>query len=908
VCSCAKPTANPGGPYSADIGQIITFDGSQSSGAIGQMLTYAWSFGDGSTGTGATPTHAYTAAGTFTVALTVTDRNGGSNTASTTAVAFVNPTANPGGPYIADIGQIITFDGSQSAGAAGQTLTYAWSFGDGSTGTGATATHTYTAAGTFTVALTVTDRNGGTNTASTTAVVNRGTPSGLPPDPSTVASPLDRRVATAIGSSTQFLYTGTNPIQTGVTPGTIVSTRAAVLRGKVLDKTNAALPGVTVSILNHPEFGQTLSRADGMFDLAVNGGGALTINYAKTGFLSGQRQVRVPWQDFALAPDVILIPPDTQVTTLDLTSTAPIQVARSGVVADTDGTRQATLLVPQGTQATMVMPDGSTQPLTTLSVRATEFTVGPSGPQAMPAELPPTSRYTYAFDLSADEAVAVEARRVQFVQPIPVYVENFLNFPVGTEVPLGSYDANQGAWIASDNGRVVKILSITAGAADLDTTGGGVADNGSTLGVTAAERQHLASLYSVGQTLWRMSIPHLSGWDANWGFEPPPDAEPDSGPDPSSEGDADPDDPCTVGGSLIECQSQLLGETIRVTGTPFSLNYRGDRVPGHKAADTLIIPLSGTSVPASLKRIDLEITVWGQTFTQSFPPAANQTTTFTWDHKDAYGRTVQGSQPATVSIGYVYDGVYQQTLRFGYSGNGIPVTGNRTRREVTLLRVTTLRIGSFDFRAVGLGAWSLNVHHSYDVIGKVLYLGDGSRRSDHIALRATITTVAGDGLRGFSGDGGPAIAASLDLTNCSSGLAVGPDGSLYISDSSNSRVRRVGPDGVITTFAGTGTFGSGGDGGPAIKASLGSPTGLALGSDGSLYIADSAEEPRVRRVGPNGVITTFAGTGTFGFGGDGGPATAAALNSPTGLALGPDGALYIMDSLNFRVRRVGSDG
>jgi RHS repeat-associated protein len=740
-------------------------------------------------------------------------------------------------------------------------------------------------------------------------VVSQGT--GLPPDPSTVATPLNNTVATTIGSSTAFLYSGANPIQTAVSPDTIVPTRAAVLRGKVLDKTNAPLPGVTITVLNHPEFGQTLSRLDGMFDLAVNGGGKLILNYAQTGLLPAQRQVQVPWQDFALAPDVILIPPDTQVTTVDLTSQAPIQIARGSVITDTDGTRQATLLVPQGTQATMVMPNGSTQPLTTLSVRATEFTVGPNGPQTMAAELPPTSAYTYAVDLSADEASAAGAQ-VRFANPLPLYVENFLKFPVGIDVPFGSYDNALAAWLASENGRVVKILSITGGTADLDTTGSGSADNGVALGITTAERRQLASLYAPGQSLWRMTVNHLSFHDANCGYGTPPDAIAYNGSGPT--GADKRDDACnSQGGSIIECQNQVLGETIRVTGTPFSLNYRSDRVPGRQDAHTLIVPLSGASIPKSLNEIVLEVIVGGQTFRQGFPPTAklttNLTTTFTWDGKDAYGRQTQGLQPALVRIGYVYNRVYTAAAiarAFGVGGGG--VIDAFPREQIVLFTEYHTTLGSWDESPQGLGAWSLNVHHGYDVIGQVLYLGDGSRRSTNDkALRAKMTTVAGDGFNGFGGDGGPATAASLNLGPCFSGLAVGPDGTLYIADSVNSRVRRVGPDGLITTFAGTGTFGSGGDGGPAIKASLELPTGLALGPDGSLYIADSGAS-RVRRVGPDGTITAFAGTGTGGFRGDGGPATAAALNFPTGLAVGPDGGLYIADSDNFRVRRVGPDG
>ena len=145
----------------------------------------------------------------------------------------------------------------------------------------------------------------------------------LPPDPTSVASAVNRTVTTTLGTATEFLYTGNDPIQTGVVAGTIEARRAAVLRGQVLDRQGAPLPGVTINILNHPELDQTLSRADGRFDLAVNGGGLLTVNYEKGGFLSTQRQVDVPWQDYVLIEDVVMIAPDSQVTPVDLASGTP---------------------------------------------------------------------------------------------------------------------------------------------------------------------------------------------------------------------------------------------------------------------------------------------------------------------------------------------------------------------------------------------------------------------------------------------------------------------------------------------------------------------------------------------------------------------------------------------------------
>ena len=194
----------------------------------------------------------------------------------------------------------------------------------------------------------------------------------------------------------------------------------------------------------------------------------------------------IPWQDYAVFADVVMIPFDTQVTPIDLTANVPIQVAQGNPVTDIDGTRQATILFPQGTTAEMVLPDGSTQTLTTLNVRATEYTVGPSGPNAMPAALPANSGYTYAVELSVDEAVAAGATEVRFNQPVPFYLENFIGFPVGVVVPTGYYDRQKGQWIASDNGKVIQILSITGGLADLDTTGDAAVDNGMALGITDA--------------------------------------------------------------------------------------------------------------------------------------------------------------------------------------------------------------------------------------------------------------------------------------------------------------------------------------------------------------------------------------------------------------------------------------
>jgi sugar lactone lactonase YvrE len=184
-----------------------------------------------------------------------------------------------------------------------------------------------------------------------------------------------------------------------------------------------------------------------------------------------------------------------------------------------------------------------------------------------------------------------------------------------------------------------------------------------------------------------------------------------------------------------------------------------------------------------------------------------------------------------------------------------------------------------------------------------LYIADwGDSRVRKVSTSGTITTVAGDGTPGFSGDGGPATNASLRVP---SGVAVDAAGNLYIVDTGNSRVRKVSPSGTITTVAGSGTYGFSGDGGQATDADLSSPTGVAVDAAGNLYITDQGNQ-RVRKVSTTGTITTVAGDGTTGFSGEGGPATNASLNLPSGVAVDAAGNLYIADPGNSRVRKVAA--
>src|SRR6266568_6041065 len=449
------------------------------------------------------------------------------------------------------------------------------------------------------------------NSATQSITVTRRT-SNLPPDPALVASVVNRAEVTTIGDATSFLYAGATPIQTGVAAGTINPVRAAVLRGRVLDKSFAALGGATVTILGHPELGQTLSREDGGYDLAVNGGGRLTLSFVKGGYFPAQRATDVSWQDYTTLNDVILLQPDPAVTVVDLTSSAP-PVARASVVSDADGSRQATLIFKPGNTATLTRPDGSTQSLTTLSVRATEYSVGDSGKLSMPAELPPASQYTYAVQLSADEQLAAGVgAQVTFAQPVPFYVENFLHVPVGTAVPTGGYDATKGTWVPEPNGKVIKVLGKDAnGRALVDITGDGQADPPNALallGIDDYELLQLGGTYPAGSDLWRALAPRLEPEDLNFPFifvgTTPTDGKVKAGCS-SREGDP------------VRCQvqAQTAHAVVGLTGSLFTVHYASDRTQGNAADRKLDITLTGPTLQAQLLRVELEVDVAGKRFT-----------------------------------------------------------------------------------------------------------------------------------------------------------------------------------------------------------------------------------------------------------------------------------------------------
>ena len=777
---------------------------------------------------------------------------------------------------------------------------------------------------------------------------------------------------TTTWDATRFVRDGPGAVQRDTDPDAFEGRRAAGLRGVVTDGDDQAIVGVRVEVLDHPEYGWTLTREGGAWDLSLNGGELLTLVFSHPGFLTAHRQVKPAWLEWSTVDTVKLVRLDPNVTTVTLDAD-DAQAVVGSTQTDDAGERTGMLVVPAGTSADVVEGDAST-PAEQLSLRITEYTVGDDGSEQMPAELPPTSGYTYAFELSADEAL--DADSVEFDQPLVYYVDNFLDFPVGTPVPTGSYDRTEGRWEPERNGAVIEILTVEGGVATVDLDGDGVADP-----LDDAEARLLGAQYPAGTELWRVQIPHLTPWDCNWPYGPPDDARPPRiTPPKPPDRTPRPESLDSTKGS-VNLGELTLTEALSLPEIDATLAYDQRRTPG--APNQVVVELSGADVPASLRRIELGIDVAGRHFGAVYPAAPNQSTTFTWDGLDAFGRKLNGAQLAQFTITYVYPALYRQPGEFEQSFSrlgGAAIAGDRQRTEIRMPVSFSDRVTSLDSREMyTLGGWHLPVQAFFDPVERTLYRGDGTIRRNATTTDAFTETI-GPGDSSFSCtldpaavDGAPAATTPLCFPSAlnvdskgdiwfaaqlgsSSFDGVGifkvtddrlrwmagggvwngpvvdvparsshlrfvrsieftPDGRVLIG--ADTRILVIDPDGVMRTFAGTDSRGFDGDGGPATEAEFSSINGIEAAPDGTVYVADLGNR-RVRAIGTDGIVTTVAGNGDeepfpgilfppyiVGPTGEGGPATQTAVPA-IDVAVAPDGAL-VLATENF-VRRVGVDG
>lgn len=831
------------------------------------------------------------------------------------------------------------------------------------------------------------DQAGNASTGGPSAALHIGVP-----DPVVLAPPLDQTAPARFADSISFLYSGPEPIQTGVDAGAITATRAALLQGQVFDVDGNAVRDVTVRVHAHPELGSTRTRADGRFDLVANGGGALVLEFTHPSYLTAQRQLKPDWETTLRAPDIVLVQADDAVS--EISTNAPVtQVARGSVVEDDDGPRQVTLIVPPDTTAMMVMPDGTQVPLSTMNVRATEYSVGANGRKSLPAELPTSSAYTYAVNFQVDEAVAAGATTVSFSQPVVAYLENFVNIPEGQAVPSGYYDRAAARWVTAPNGRVLAILPSTNQLAAIDADGDGLADPADQLaaiGITDAERATLATLYAPGQSLWRVPIGHFSAWSWDWCNSVDGDAP--SFADPPELEDEPEKCPVSVSGSIVDCDDQVLGEVIPVVGTGLGLVYSSARAVSRRVERSVRLHLINGLVPRGLSGILVELAVAGTYQRHEYTPSPDLSVIIPWDGKDGFGRRVPSAVNAFVRVSYRYTINYRETNFFAES-SAIP---GRTKFPPRLLDNEfiyhfegKLVLGRYSVTPENsFGGWTLTENHFFDSSAHILHYGDGTREEKSARQAALLAREANpntpmamanapdgtlyfttNGVIGcptaifkkspssptpirfagtgdpcfigpgpFAGDNGPAVSAKFSEIT---GVAVAPDGAVYIRDTGNSRIRRVAPNGIVTTVAGTGVFGTTGDDGPATSAPIGRGGGIVAADDGSVYItsersirkiatdgtirhvADFPFDPqspvysifpgpsdtlyltdqldanspghRIYRLGSDGRLDLIAGAGHSSSGGDGGPASLASVNVH-GLAVASDGTVFISDA------------
>ncbi|NIR61529.1 MAG: hypothetical protein GWO02_19575, partial [Gammaproteobacteria bacterium] len=321
---------------------------------------------------------------------------------------------------------------------------------------------------------------------------------------------------------------------------------------------------------------------------------------------------------------------------------------------------------------------------------------------------------------------------------------------------------------------------------------------------SGAELVKLAGLYDPGKRVWRMPHTHFSMLDYNMPLLFPAGARPPHGG--ARPPDANPECQAQQPGSIIKCQSQILGEALEPVGTEHQLRYQSNRVPGRRAAYAYDIRLSGDAIPDTVREIRLEVYVAGRRYFYTFDPAPNRTFTFEWDGEDAYGRRVQGRQPITVRIGFTYDMHYgfPRGLR-GERGGSFGAPGDastfaavaRARQEGTKWVEFTGAIGTLEVSALGLGGWGLDQLHVFSPIDHTLYLGDG-RRIDRSDVVGVVEHTAGKGCDEsvWAIDEGPALERCVTP----SAIAAGHAGEVYFIEAGN-KVGVVTAEGMIREYA-----------------------------------------------------------------------------------------------------------
>ncbi len=525
------------------------------------------------------------------------------------------------------------------------------------------------------------------------------------------APALDRTRPTSVYDATRFVYDPTyhasaddDAVQWDIDPRIIEPDRAAAIHGRVLSLDGSPLAAVDVSVHGHPEYGQTRSRASGEFDLVVNGGGAMVLDYhLDDTHLPAQRTVEVQWNDYATAPDVTLMPIPNNCTGAITPATGGLFFG-GGVgpwtTRDVRGTRSIGFFIPSGTTSTATSGD--------YYLCVDEYTRRPAShgicteaspnvctdgfvcidsecvadPRStMPADIASGTSYTFSTEACVRDEPGAPCGSTEFGAEIYRYVVVYRPIPggvdesfaldiadsdhgVGRVIPSGSYDARTAAWAPEANGFIAEVQRSHPGCP--------------LVGLDEAPAEYQPStdecdaIYGSadlpnGTRLWRVPTRHFSATDDNWsGQSGAPIAQgvaSSGGPDTDHCGD----------GSILFCESRALGERVPVAGAGFSLAYSSANQQGRVIDNSVIVHpvpiVPDADVAFGIRAVHVAVTVAGQRlapytfsnrelFSTATPPPgelpANEHR-FVWDGRDQWGRPTVGPQPGRVAMTYVVE-------------------------------------------------------------------------------------------------------------------------------------------------------------------------------------------------------------------------------------------------------------
>ncbi len=359
-------------------------------------------------------------------------------------------------------------------------------------------------------------------------------------------------------------------------------------------------------------------------------------------------------------------------------------------------------------------------------------------------------------------------------------------------------------------------------------------------------------------------------------------------------------------GSYVKRDSRIFHDDILIPGTGLDLHYASNRVQGYKPV--IVVQASGDEVPSQIKRIIIELEIAGRTFTQELTeaPLSNKTVEFVWDGLDALGRRVNTTTMGHLKVGYVYEAAYMKSSDFAmaFANFGSEISTIPARSEAVLWQHRQVSVPRTP-EAVGniADGWTVSAQHYMSPVDTTtLFKGYGVLEKSNISI---VDTIAGNGLECWEFGAEP-LPATESPVPYPSAVLLDPEGNLYVASQGYPAIRKIDREGNIHIIAGGPEAVEQADGIFAAKARLRSPCAMDMDAAGNLYVADYYDY-KVKKIDKNGIITTVAGNGLEGGSGDGGPAVNAQV-CPTGVAVGPNGSLYIVDGEHGKVRKVDQNG